>query len=78
MPELKWLLDVLSSLNQNHPFFKKGYMPERQQEPTMELKMAYLRQQVDLTLPVFFDLPLTLLIKRKSLKSIGPTAIQQL
>ena len=77
MPEVKWLLDVLSSLNQHHQFFKKGYMPERQLEPTHELKVAYLRQQMDLTLPVFFDLPISLLIRRKSLKTIAPSSIQQ-
>ena len=29
MPEQKWLLDVLSSLNPNHQFFKKNWMPDR-------------------------------------------------
>ena len=43
MPEQKWLLDVLSSLNPNHQFFKKNWMPDRQHfDSALDVKMAYL------------------------------------
>ena len=43
MPEGRWLLEVLSSLNPNHVVFAKGYQPERATDPYLEIKAAHLK-----------------------------------
>ena len=73
MPEQKWLLEVLSTLNSDHRFFHKSWSPDRIMDPYLEVKMSYLRGQIDLTNPIFNDLPPMLLIRRKSLKGIAPS-----
>ena len=72
MPEGAWLLNILSALNPSHPVFKKSYMPDRQPDPNLEVKVAHLKQMMDIAHPVFKDQPLTLLVRRKSLKSLAP------
>jgi hypothetical protein len=76
MPELRWLLEALSALNSNHHFFHKGWQPDRMVDPYLEIKIGYLRKQIDLTCPLFKDLPFSLLIRRKSLKGMAPSQLQ--
>jgi hypothetical protein len=40
------------------------------------MKIDYLKQSRELEHPLFLGLPMELLVKRKSLKSIAPSAIQ--
>ena len=76
MPEGQWLLNVLSSLNPSHPVFSRGYMPDRQPDPYLEVKVAHLKTMMDVSHPLFKDLPLALLVKRKSLKALAPAQMQ--
>ena len=39
MPDQRWLLEALSSLNPGHRFFSKSYQPERQADPLLEFKL---------------------------------------
>ena len=72
MPEGLWLVNVLSALNPNHVVFSKGYQPERQPDPYLEVKSAHLKTMMDVTHPLFKDQPVSLLIRRKSLKALAP------
>ena len=72
MPEGQWLLNVLSALNPSHSVFRRGYMPDRQPDPYLEVKVAHLKTMMDVSHPLFKDLPMALLVKRKSLKALAP------
>ena len=39
LPDLNWLLTVLSTLNPNHKFFQKSYNPEKNNDPNMLMKL---------------------------------------
>ena len=75
MPDQRWLLDALASLNSNHRFFQKSYHPDRQVDAYGEVKLAYLRGTVDLSHPVFLKLPMQLLTRKKCLKGVAPAAM---
>ena len=76
MPEHQWLLDALSALNPDHTFFQKDFYPERAPDPYLQIKIDYLKQNRELEHPLFRGLPLELLAKRKSLKSLAPAGGQ--
>ena len=57
MPDQRWLLDALSSLNPSHQFFSKNYQPERQADPFLEYKMQQLAGNPYLEHQFFKGLP---------------------
>ena len=71
MPDQRWLIDALSSLNPNHQFFSKNYHPERQADPFLEYKMQQLAGNPYLEHQFFKGLPPQLLVKRKCLKGLA-------
>ena len=76
MPDQRWLLDALSALNCTHLFFTKSFMPERQHDPYLAWKLQQIGGCVYIEHDLFRGLPPSLLVKRKSLKSMAPSTIQ--
>ena len=76
-PTNRWLLDVLATLEPAHINFVKGYSHEKApvMDDLLQLKVRYLKMLDDMSFPVFAGLPLSLVIKRKSLKSVAFTAM---
>lgn len=73
MPDQKWLLDALSALNPGHIFFMRNYTPDRPQDPYLQWKLQQIGTCSSIQHDLFRDLPPSLLVKRKSLKSIAPS-----
>ena len=71
MPDQRWLIDALSSLNPSHAFFSKGYTPEKPIDPLFSIKMQQLAGTPILEHPIFKGLPPSLLVKRKSFKGLA-------
>ena len=76
MPDQKWLLDALSALNAGHDFFMKSYTPDRPQDPYLQWKLQQIGTCSSVQHDLFRDLPPSLLVKRKSLKSMAPSTAQ--
>ena len=72
MPDHQWLLFSLCALNPQHIIFNKGYDhdPKVDSEQTKN-KYDVLKLNDSLTHPYFQNLPVRLVIKRKSLKSLA-------
>jgi len=76
-PSNKWLIEVLATLNPGHINFVKGFSHEKApvMDELLQIKVGYLRMLDDMSFPVFAGLPLSLVIKRKSLKSVAFTSM---
>ena len=76
-PTIRWLLDVLATIEPGHINFMKGFSHEKApvMDKHLQLKVRYLKMLDDMTYPVFAGLPLSLVLKRKSLKSVAFTAM---
>jgi hypothetical protein len=76
-PSNKWLIEVLATLNPSHINFVKGFSHEKApvMDELLQIKVGYLRMLDDMNFPVFSGLPLSLVIKRKSLKSVAFTSM---
>ena len=70
LPDLKWLLDCLSTLNPNHKFFAKSFNPNQKEDHALYKQYGQLIAHSILDDPFFKDLPIQLLISSKSLKGI--------
>ena len=76
MPDQKWLLDALSALNAGHTFFTRSYTPDRPQDPYLQWKLQQIGTCSSIQHDLFRDLPPSLLVKRKSFKSMAPSTAQ--
>ena len=76
MPDQRWLLDALSALNPAHLFFTKGFQPDRPNDPYLQFKLQQITGSPFLEYAVFRGLPPSLIVKRKSLKTLAPTGMQ--
>ena len=74
-PTNRWLLEVLAVLKPNHLFFVKGYTPEKAYiaDEQLRVKVKFLKRLNDMDHSVFSGLPLSLIIRRKSMKSMAFT-----
>ena len=77
-PTVRWLLEILAVLDPSHVNFVKGYSHEKAPivGESLRLKVEYIRGLGDMNHPVFTSLPLCLVVRRKSLKSMAFTGLQ--
>ena len=73
LPDLQWLLVVLSTLDPNHIIFLKNWSKSRHSDPLAAMKVDYIMSRGPLH-AMFQGLPPDLLANRKSLKHYGPNA----
>ena len=77
-PTVRWLLEILAVLDPAHVNFVKGYSHEKVPVvgESLRQKVQYIKERGDMEFPIFTGLPLSLVVKRKSLKAIAFMSIQ--
>ena len=69
-PDVEWLMIVLSTLNPEHEFFSKSYYPTRQINIPAD-KIKQMREDSEMDVDIFHDLPDEVFIKRKKWDAIS-------
>lgn len=78
LPDARWLLDVLATLNPKHELFSKTYYAcNKPKDPFLNQKVEFLKCDALYAHPIFQDLPSSLLIRRKSFKKCFAPAFLQ-
>ena len=71
LPDLTWLQNVLAIIKPSHIIFKKNYSPDKFDSIETQAKYEFLKREIGLTSKMFKDLPMALLVRRKTLKYVG-------
>ena len=71
MPDLPWLVNVLAIVKPQHVIFKKNYSPDKFDSIETQAKYEFLKREIGITSKMFKDLPVSLLVRRKSLRYVG-------